>query len=364
MTRLNNFLTKYNHLLTPEALQELSVIADEYNYLKEIFNNSDWTISLVDHAGKYLITNPKMNQLVGNVIGQQIGTLSKDNKIKKIIDELSLTNKQQYSEVIETVLNDVRKTFLLQVTKVGNNFLIMGSDITEVEELKKQYEFNERMIMLGEMSSFIVHEINNPLNSICLSADLIEMVSQDKIIKDHTEKINNMVSVITNIIATLKSFSRKNNSSTNPEDFPSQEISFKKIYKQAELILKSKTKHFGIEISSEIDEITIFGNDTQLLQVLVNLMSNSLDAIQGLDKKWIKVIWKNGELSVIDSGRGIDEKIVPRLFEKFHTTKGAKGNGIGLYLSKEILNKNGYDLQYKTTIDNHTSFVWCKKNAA
>jgi len=363
MTRLHNFLKKFDHLLTPEALQELSEIADEYNYLKEIFNNSDWTISLVDHSGKYLITNPKMNQLVGNVIGKKVGSLSKDNKIQQIIEELSKTNKQEYSEIIETVLNDVRKTFYLHVTKVENKFLIMGSDITEVEELKKQQEFNERMIMLGEMSSFIVHEINNPLNSISLSADLISIISQDTKVKDQTEKIANMISVISNIILTLKSFSRKNDS-LEDVNLISQDLSFQDIYNQAELILRPKLKKNGISITAEMDESTLSGNDTQLLQVLVNLISNSLDAIQNLDEKWIKVIWKNEKLSVIDSGKGIDSKIVARLFEKFHTTKGSKGNGIGLYLSKEILNKYGYDLQYQTTNDNHTSFVWSKKEAA
>lgn len=363
MNKLNVFLQKYENLLTAEAIKELSEIADEYNYLKEIFNNSDWTISLVDSSGKYLITNPKMNQLVGNVVGKEVGSLSKDNKIKKIIEELSNNyNKNQYSEIIETVLNNVRKSFYLQVTKINDKFLIMGSDITEVEDLKKQQEFNERMIMLGEMSSFIVHEINNPLNSISLASELISMLSQDKKIQHQTDQIMKMISVITNIISTLKSFSRKNNDDqTNLEI---NEICFQDIFNQAEIVLKPKTKRDGVKIFYEIDGSILVGNDTQFLQVLVNLISNSIDAIKENQEKWIKVIWKKGELSVIDSGNGIDEKTVPKLFEKFHTAKGSKGNGIGLYLSKEILNKYGYDLQYRTTSENNTSFVWVKKEAA
>lgn len=363
MNKLTLFLKKYESLLTDEAIKELSEIAGEYNYLKEIFNNSDWTISLVDNSGKYLITNPKMNQLVGDVVGKEVGSLSKDNKIKKIIDELSNnSNKSQYSEIIETVLHNTRKFFYLQVTKIEDKFLIMGSDITEVENLKKQQEFNERMIMLGEMSSFIVHEINNPLNSISLASELISMLTQDKKIQNQTDKIMQMITVITNIIMTLKSFSRKNND--DQSNLEISEICFQDIFNQAELILKPKTKKEGVNIFYEIDSSSLIGNDTQFLQVLVNLISNSIDAIKDNQEKWIKVIWKNQQLSVIDSGNGIDEKVIPKLFEKFHTTKGSKGNGIGLYLSKEILNKYGYDLQYKTTTDNHTSFVWIKKEAA
>lgn len=355
--RLHLFLKQYQSFLPPEAVNELSVIADEYCYLKEIFNHSDWTISLIDKDGKYLITNPKMEHLVGNIVGQKIGSLSKDNEIQSIINILKTTGKDQHSEVINSVLGNVKKTFLLQVTKISDKFLIMGSDITEFQELKKQQEFNDRMIMLGEMSSFIVHEINNPLNSISLSAELISILTKDQKIQENTNRIANMIQVISKIILTLKSFSRKN------DDEEKTLVNFKSLFDQAELIIKPKIKIQNIMLSSDIDESELFGNEIEFLQVLVNLISNAIDAVKDLDQRWIKVIWKNGHLSVIDSGNGVDSKVIPRLFEKFHTTKGSHGNGIGLYLSKEILDKNGYDLQYQK-IDNHTAFVWSKKNVA
>lgn len=230
----------------------------------------------------------------------------------------------------------------------------MGSDITEVQELRSQQEFNERMTMLGEMSAFIVHEINNPLSTISLSSEIIEMISKDPQITEKSIKITQMTEVISKIIRSLKSFAR------NSTEF--SEINLVDIIDQAKVIVGPKIKQAGVKISVDIpDGVTLVGTDIDFLQVLVNLLSNSVDAIKDNNgDNWINIVWKDNYLHVIDSGKGIAPANVTKLFQKFHTTKGSKGNGIGLYLSKTILNKNGFDLNYKPTDEGNTSFIWSK----
>lgn len=358
--KLQNFINKYKNILPEEAFFELLSISKEYSYLTKIFNSNDCTISLVDENGTYLIINPKMQNLTGDIVGKKVGEMSKQLKISEMLNYLKNNNQiNEISEIVESIINETRKIFLIQMTRVEDKFLLMGSDITEIEGLKRQQEFNDRMVMLGEMSSFIMHEINNPLNAISMSAEIIELMSKGKInpekMAQPLNNIMNMVETISKIISTLKSFSRKSEGN-------SEILDFEKIFNQAELVLKPKLKMINIILSKEIDSSELVGSEIEFLQVLVNLISNSIDAIQDKEEKWIKVVWKNSQLQIIDSGKGIPQKIVGRLFEKFHTTKGSKGNGIGLYLSKEILNKNGYELEYKLENDN-TSFCWIKKSA-
>jgi C4-dicarboxylate-specific signal transduction histidine kinase len=360
--RLKLFFDNYKHFLPPEAQKEIQEISEEYSYLKQIFNYSDWTISLVDDNGKYLIINPKMEKLIGNVVGLKVGSLSKKTNILEMISFLKKNPKEsQVTELVDIIIDNSHKSFLIQMTRVNDKFLLMGSEITEIQEMKKQQEFNERMIMLGEMSSFIIHDINNPLNSISMSAELIEMMTQGQMSIDKIDQpvknISTMVETISKIILTLKAFSRKEDSYDEE-----REIEFEKILNQSLMMIKPKLKQSYVNISSESDGSPIIGSEIEFLQVLVNLINNSIDAIKDNEEKWIKIIWKDSELTILDSGNGIDASVVPRLFEKFHTTKGSKGNGIGLYLSKEILNKNGYELEYKLK-DNHTSFNWVKKSA-
>lgn len=352
--KINSFIQKYKQLLPKEAVEELESINLEYQYLNEVFNHSQWTISILDSEGKYLKVNPKMSSIVGDITGSKIGELSKDSSLTELFNEVKSKNLSSSFKIIETTLNNKKQHFFLTINKIGDRYLLMGSDVTEIQNLKNQQEFNERMSMLGEMSSFIVHEINNPLSVISLSADFIENFPQNEKVQSKAESITKMVEVISKIIKSLKSFSRKNNES--------HELSMNDILEQALVLVGPKLKKSRTILTKEISDDSVYGVDIDFLQVLVNLISNSIDAIQNFEdgKKWIKVIWKDQKLSVIDSGSGIPLALENRLFEKFHTTKGSNGNGIGLYLSKQILERNGFDLQYKKTDEGNTSFVWNK----
>ncbi len=99
----------------------------------------------------------------------------------------------------------------------------------------------------------------------------------------------------------------------------------------------------------------------QISQVLVNLMNNAMDAVAGTDHPWVKLIVDQDQewvmIKVIDSGRGIAEKLLSRLFEPFFTTKEKDGGtGLGLSISRNLLEANGGLLEYAET-DGHTTFV-------
>ena len=360
-TKVNNFIEKYKHLVPQEAIAELSQISMEYEYFEKTFTNSPCTISLVRADGTYIAANKKtldlMNATLDTLSNRRVGDVTNDDSLLKIIQETANSGVEEKYLVFETKINNDLRRFWISINKVGENFLIIGSDVTDYKNLEEEKQFSNKMAFLGEMSSFIVHEINNPLMSISMANEIIQMNSKDSVIRGHTQGIEEMIETINKIIASLKIFSRKD---TNDED----NVDLDLMFEQSLMVLSGKIRNSGVRIFSEgLTGISLPGNKVEFLQVLVNLISNSIDAAKNTTDKWVKVCWENNRFKVVDSGHGIPDHVVPNLFKKFYTSKGSQGNGIGLYLSREILNKWDLDLIYEVDGPN-TSFQWISKVAA
>jgi len=106
-----------------------------------------------------------------------------------------------------------------------------------------------------------------------------------------------------------------------------------------------------LEVNYSKDNIKMDCNSIQIFQVIVNLLHNSIDAISKLNDRWIKYDVGSDEgfviIKVVDSGNGIDEELVEKIFHSFFTTKqSSKGTGLGLFISKQIAEEHFGDLQY------------------
>ena len=106
------------------------------------------------------------------------------------------------------------------------------------------------------------------------------------------------------------------------------------------------------------------------MQVLLNLVNNSVDSVCELEAKWVKIFFEEDKMTttiyVMDSGSGIDLSLRVRLFEPFYSTKDVgKGTGLGLSISKNLIENHGGSLSYDTTKP-HTCFkiVLPKKGAS
>ena len=119
---------------------------------------------------------------------------------------------------------------------------------------------------------------------------------------------------------------------------------------------------FGIQLELSIpNELSIECQHVQIGQVILNLVSNSIDAIKDREEKWIKVAALDlidfVEISVMDSGPGIPAEVADKLMTPFFTTKPAgQGTGLGLSISRRILADHGGDLRLDRAA-NHTRFV-------
>jgi two-component system CheB/CheR fusion protein len=98
----------------------------------------------------------------------------------------------------------------------------------------------------------------------------------------------------------------------------------------------------------------------QIVQILINLLTNSIDAVAGRDERWIRIALvphaERAEISVTDSGPGIDASLAEKIMTPFFTTKKSqKGTGLGLSLSRTIARRHGGDLRLAAD-EKHTRF--------
>ena len=240
-------------------------------------------------------------------------------------------------------------------------------DITDFKKLEKQLldeknKMNQaaKLATLGEMAAGVAHEINNPSAIIQGHASML-LRNKDKADAAFIEKMVNgiekSVNRITKIVRGLSKFSRITDGDQ------STQLNVKNLF--TEIInltqVKGKSSSVQVEMEDVSSDISIFGDEIKLEQVLVNLISNAIDAQAGRENAWVKVKYNENlkfhELIVMDSGHGIPEALIKNLFDPFFTTKDSgKGTGLGLSISKGIAQEHKGDLIYKI-IDDHTAFV-------
>lgn len=230
---------------------------------------------------------------------------------------------------------------------------------------RKQYEFQiseaSRLSTLGEMAAGIAHEINNPLTIIQCKSKILKRKCEDGSLDKEVnlkdfEVINDTVDRIVTIVKGLKTYSR------NSEHDPLRPANLKSLIDETFALCIDRFKFNGVNVSITCPRsIELNCRPSQISQVLMNLISNSYDAIIDLEEKWISINAleedEHFKIIVADSGHGIPESIAEKMTQAFFTTKEVgKGTGLGLSISMGILETHGGSLAYDSQKPN-TTFV-------
>jgi PAS domain S-box-containing protein len=217
-------------------------------------------------------------------------------------------------------------------------------DISERRRLEDELVQSERLVTMGQMAAGIAHEINNPLGIILANA-------QDTLNSglDREDTLRNLHSIERSalragkIIDNLLSFTR-------PTPFSRTAVDLLQLIDQSLFILKQHLKEKRIRIKEEVPNspLTLLGDENQIQQLLLNLFLNSIEAIEQQGTITIRAREKvdgNSEprrihLEVEDTGKGIPEEELPKIFDPFFTSRKKRGFGLGLYISKTIVEKH------------------------
>jgi two-component system NtrC family sensor kinase len=238
----------------------------------------------------------------------------------------------------------------LQGTERGS-VVILIEDVTEQRLLEAQLIQSDKMASIGQLVSGVAHELNNPLTSIAgLTELLLERPPHPALPREHLRVIHDQAERAGRIVRNLLTFARKGVAEKAAVDL-------RDVVARTSLLITYELQIHGIELESELspESVIVLGDRYELQQVLLNLVTNAVQAVSDLAEGEPRRITlstglEDGKavLRVRDSGPGVPSHLVPYLFTPFFTTKApGEGTGLGLSLSYGLVKAHGGVLEYE-----------------
>jgi PAS domain S-box-containing protein len=218
---------------------------------------------------------------------------------------------------------------------------VLAEEIIEADRMKLLY--SEKMSSLGQLAAGIAHELGNPLASIDAWREVVSASIRRGTIKDidflaTLDEVKKKTEKMAKILRGMLSFARDGSLD------PMNTVNLVRLIEDVLEYCSYKLKKSRVQAKFERtrDFIPLYCRETEILQVLTNLILNSCDAVADLSDRWVEIKIEDSPgsivLSVIDSGPGISEEIIERIMEPFFTTKAhGKGTGLGLSIAKSIV---------------------------
>jgi len=225
----------------------------------------------------------------------------------------------------------------------------------EIRRLQSEVRQISQIVMMGEVTASLAHELNQPLGAILSNAQAARRLLNAKTpdLKEVGTALDDIISDNTRAVETIRNvralFQRV--------ELTTSSLDLNQILLSVERILRSdaKTREVSLRFELPASLPAVVGRGTELIQALINLVVNAFDSISEAGAGPREVVVRasqNGptrvHIAVRDSGKGIDPSIMPRLFQAFVTTK-SKGMGMGLAIARSI-------------IENHGGRLWATQN--
>lgn len=237
--------------------------------------------------------------------------------------------------------------------------LVTLQDVTARKMAEINLIHSSKLVTLGEMSTSLAHELNQPLNAISLAAENVMLQGElghtdlPAVVLEKIQRIKEQVKRAASIIDHMRMFGREASEGNSRFDCRDSISGCMKIYGE-----QLRLSQIDIQLAVSSEPLIIEGHPIRLEQVLINLMSNALHAMksqESTDGHYLRIGAEKNELGqaviqVSDTGGGIPEDVLNRIFEPFFTTKPMnEGTGLGLSVSFGIIGEMKGELVAENT---------------
>ena len=228
------------------------------------------------------------------------------------------------------------------------------TDLTDRRQRELAVRITEKLALTGRMTSVIAHEINNPLEAI---TNLLYLLRQHVIEDDSARSYIGLAeSELRRISGITKQTLRWSKEGPERAEYGTAGALFEDVLR----LFAGQIRNRGVSVVVEGgEEVRFYATIGQIGQVMANLVSNAIQAVPVGGKIWLSATG-NGEtmeIAVRDAGCGMSEETLAHLFQPFFSTKGDLGNGLGLYISHEIVERNGGRLDMKSGLGAGTTVI-------
>ncbi len=347
-------------------------LEQEQEFARSLVDSFPDPIFVINTEGNYRFISPRVKHALGFTVEEmfrmRIGTLTHPEErsaLMKGFEEL-ITGKQSFVSIEHRVQNRSGewRRFRTNATPLFDpHGTIIGAvaslrDITELKRLEDQLIQSEKLAAMGQMIAGVAHELNNPLTAILGVTELVRDHSTDEVTRKQLDLAHRQARRAAQIVQNLLDFSRP-------------PAPAKKLVQVSDLLERTlqlhehslRRNHVSVEFTAKPDLPRILGDANQLIQVLLNLVTNAEHAIKEVrdagkiqiqvscDRQYVTV-------RVQDDGAGIRKEALPKLFDPFYTTKRpGGGTGLGLSICMSIIREHGGQIDVERISDGGSAFT-------
>ena len=335
------------------------------HHLAAIIESSADAIVSKDLNGIVTSWNPQAERLFGyspqEIIGQPIRIMippELQDDEDRILATIARGERIEHFETVRVAKDRRPIEVSLTISPIRDeNGRIIGAskiarDVTQKKRMEQALRMSERLASVGRLAATIAHEINNPLealtNLLYLAHSAQDPAEIHSLLAQADEELNRVALLSKQTLG----FYRERNGA--------KALRIGSIVGSLVTALTPKARNRSIEIKSEIQQDPeICAIESEIRQLIVNLLNNSIDAIFGggtirvrvsAGRAWGQQSMSGVRLTIADSGRGIAPEHRPKLFEPFFTTNKDVGTGLGLWISKGIVERHGGNIRFRSQI--------------
>lgn len=353
---LENILGRVEDLDATSLSNLVSRLARERRLLNLVFNTLREGVLVIDSYGTVDYANNSAIDLLG-INPREIGSIRLWKAVPDLARTLNMTRSGQIREVVnlsrEVVISypeeRVVRLYMVPFEEDPDDaaivrYAIIISDVTQEKSQTRQELENERVKSIIDLAAGVAHELGNPLNSLTIHLQVVRRNLQKLNAHPGIEKIEQSLGICTGEVERLDSIIRNFLEAVRPQKPDFQDLNLMLPLEESIEFLGPELESAGIsvDVSTEANLPIILGDHNQIKQVFFNIIKNARQAMKAGGT--IKVRASSDDtfvnIQIGDTGVGIAESELPKVFQPYYTTKKG-GSGLGMMIVERILRDHG-----------------------